>query len=192
MKKDIYIHIPEPCHEDWSRMTTVEKGRYCQSCCKTVVDFSLMTDREILNFLSKTQDNTCGNFAPDQLNRAILKPATPAKKRLWAVMLSFLLPLIVWNKVSGQKGRIAVVKKEKVQTPIMLRGDTIVTEVVCATRPIIIEGRITDSAGSPISGASITLKGADIGVAADSNGNYKLSIPFCQRKNINCVVCWVF
>jgi hypothetical protein len=91
--KKIYIQVPEPCHEDWSKMTKAEKGRYCDSCCKEVVDFSIMTDREILNYLSKPRGKTCGNFLPDQLNRAISEPQPPSRKWGWGVMFSFLITL---------------------------------------------------------------------------------------------------
>jgi len=33
-------HIPEPCHEDWGRMSPAERGRHCAVCDKTVVDLS--------------------------------------------------------------------------------------------------------------------------------------------------------
>lgn len=91
--KKAYIQIPEPCHENWNKMTPVDQGRYCSSCCKEVTDFSLMTDQEIINYLSKPSGNTCGRFAVDQLNRTICLPATPAKKRFWGLMLSILVTL---------------------------------------------------------------------------------------------------
>jgi len=111
MKKELYIQIPEPCHEDWNKMSPADQGRYCQSCCKEVVDFSMMTDQQIIHFLSKPRGKTCGNFNSDQLNRIITEPATPAKKKFWAMMLSFLLPLFVVNKGKAQRtlGKVRVV-----------------------------------------------------------------------------------
>ena len=48
MKKETYLHIPEPCHEQWDKMSPAQQGRFCQQCSKTVVDFSTMTDQQVL------------------------------------------------------------------------------------------------------------------------------------------------
>lgn len=62
------INITTPCLQIWQQMVPVEQGRYCQSCCKTVTDFSAMTDKEIINYLGG-QENVCGRFADGQLGR---------------------------------------------------------------------------------------------------------------------------
>ena len=46
MRKSIQLHIPEPCHEDWTTMEPVEVGKYCAACQKQVVDFTGMSDLE--------------------------------------------------------------------------------------------------------------------------------------------------
>ncbi|MEM8584754.1 MAG: T9SS type A sorting domain-containing protein [Bacteroidota bacterium] len=41
MSKSLRITIPEPCHEDWNAMTSLEDGsRHCDSCAKNIVDFT--------------------------------------------------------------------------------------------------------------------------------------------------------
>jgi hypothetical protein len=176
MKKEIYIQIPEPCHEDWNKMTPVQQGRYCQSCSKEVVDFSLMTDQEIMNFVSMPRGKTCGNFSSDQLNRVIKEPATPAKKRVWAVMLSFLLPLLVSNKVKAQLGKpkITIVPESKRLTGmIAFRRDTIAT---VQPQQFYVHGTVTDSLGNPVEGASVIIKGTHIGVPANDKGQFDILI----------------
>jgi hypothetical protein len=103
MKKQTYIHIEEPCHENWSNMTFEAQGRFCQSCSKTVTDFSSMSDTEILKFLSTTSGSTCGRFTSDQLDRQIHVPATPAKKTFWAYILSMFLPVMIADRLNAQK-----------------------------------------------------------------------------------------
>jgi hypothetical protein len=75
-------------------MQPAEKGRHCQSCCKTVVDFTEMSDAEIIRHLSQAGPHVCGRLMPDQLNRALV-PA-PAQKNGptgWAWALASLLML---------------------------------------------------------------------------------------------------
>jgi hypothetical protein len=103
MKKQTYIYIQEPCHENWSSMTSEEQGRFCHSCSKTVTDFSVMSDTEILKYLSAAKGNTCGRFASEQLVREIHQPATAAKKTFWAYLLSMFLPVMVAGKLNAQK-----------------------------------------------------------------------------------------
>jgi hypothetical protein len=62
------IYIPEPCHEDWDKMTPNEKGAYCKICAKTVVDFSEKTDEDVQKFLLDNSENKiCGRFRLSQI-----------------------------------------------------------------------------------------------------------------------------
>lgn len=71
MKQKIQISIPEPCNEGWHNMTPVEKGRFCASCQKTVLDFTHLSDNEIINLVSKN-DTLCGRINVSQLNRNLI------------------------------------------------------------------------------------------------------------------------
>lgn len=114
MKTKTYIHIAEACHESWNAMTTQEQGRFCQQCSKTVTDFSQMSDREVLQFLSSGKGSGCGRFEVDQLNREIHLPATQVKKTAWAWLLSICLPFVAALKVQGQKKSATPAKTEQV------------------------------------------------------------------------------
>ncbi len=62
------IHIPDPCNEDWDKMTPNEQGSFCQVCSKTVVDFSEKSENEIQSFLLDNMDKkVCGRFRISQL-----------------------------------------------------------------------------------------------------------------------------
>ena len=64
------ISIPTPCHEDWNKMSPNNLGRHCNSCVKTVVDFTNMSDEEVKNFfINKKQEHVCGRFSSKQLHR---------------------------------------------------------------------------------------------------------------------------
>jgi hypothetical protein len=60
------------------------QGRFCGACSKTVVDFSMMTDAEILLYLARAGQQVCGRVALEQLNREIVTgPARPKGWRSW-------------------------------------------------------------------------------------------------------------
>jgi hypothetical protein len=115
MKHTTYIHIEEPCHEKWSNMSSEGKGRYCQSCSKTVMDFSTMSDTAILKYLSTASGELCGRFEDTQLHRSISTPATPAKKTFWAYLLSLCLPVMVVNRLNAQKRIQPITTKPKTE-----------------------------------------------------------------------------
>ncbi len=93
MTPQLLLTIPTPCHENWDAMTPELQGRYCGQCSKTVVDFSLMTDGQILDVLKKQTGGTCGRFTTQQLFRPLLAPAKPKwyTKGIWKYIISATL-----------------------------------------------------------------------------------------------------
>ncbi len=91
MAKQLQISIPTPCHENWDAMSPVEKGRFCGSCQKQVVDFSNMSDRQVAEFFKKpSTGSVCGRFMTDQLDREI---EIPRKRIPWLkYFFQFALP----------------------------------------------------------------------------------------------------
>lgn len=62
------VTIPEPCHQDWEDMQARSNGRHCNTCEKTVVDFTGWEAGDILAYLKNNQ-KTCGRFTADQLQQ---------------------------------------------------------------------------------------------------------------------------
>lgn len=66
------VRIPEPCHEDWNKMEPDAKGKFCNSCSKSVFDFSTKTDTEIKDILLEYKNQkVCGHFKKSQINRPL-------------------------------------------------------------------------------------------------------------------------
>ena len=65
--KDIYI--PNPCHENWGKMTPMEKGRFCQSCQRKVYDFRHSTIEEVNTIFKESKGAACGTFYDDEINQ---------------------------------------------------------------------------------------------------------------------------
>ena len=76
--KSIQISVPNPCHEDWNKMTHQEQGRFCSRCQKCVLDFTGYTDEQLYNYLlAHKNERICGRVHISQTNRAIQLPAQP-------------------------------------------------------------------------------------------------------------------
>jgi len=115
MAKKLQLQVPTPCHENWDNMTQTEKGRFCASCQKQVIDFSNKSDREIAIFFKKpSSGSVCGRFMEDQLNRDMEMP----KKRIpWLkYFFQFLIPaFFISYRVSAQ-GKVKVVSNVTTQS----------------------------------------------------------------------------
>lgn len=165
------VHIPTPCHENWDAMTPAQQGRFCQSCAKTVVDFSLMTDSEVLNYFGKATGNTCGRFANDQLQRP-LQPVKQDKRKGW--WIAAMMPLLMMFERAGAQKKNSKPKEDTiiVTSPIMLGM------VMPAPVPAndTIKGKVVDTLGNPIPFASISINGKYKGIDADSSGEFSIPI----------------
>jgi hypothetical protein len=167
------INIPQPCHEDWLQMTPVAKGRHCQSCCKTVMDFTLMSNTDIIGYIA-THSNTCGRISGPKLAAINNQLDIQTRKQFsWkglvaAASLSVLFPIL---KAEAQ----AQPKTE--QTPV---APAMLGKIAVAgtARLITIKGVVTaKDDGLPIPGATIAVKGTSIKTIASVNGTYTLEIP---------------
>jgi hypothetical protein len=88
------ISIPEACHQSWQQMTPVERGRHCQQCCKTVTDFTVMSNQEIITYLAAAHD-VCGRFDQAQLNSVnhqldIQNLSSPNGWKKWVMAISLV------------------------------------------------------------------------------------------------------
>lgn len=92
------IQIPTPCHENWERMLPDEKGRFCNACCKTVIDFTGMSPEAITIYLKEhSSQRVCGRFSTDQLvpdqaamtslTRSVWRSALSTIKKIAAIFL---------------------------------------------------------------------------------------------------------
>jgi len=169
----LQLSIPEPCHENWQQMTPTEQGRFCNACAKEVVDFSMMTDTEVLNyFTSLTHEKVCGRALPSQLERTITKPKDP-KKRLfwyWNYIVMFFMFFGKGNAAKAQGG----VKAGTEINPV--KANDIRGEIAVVESKRVISGKVTDINANPISFASIKIKGTNSGIMADANGAYSLRV----------------
>jgi hypothetical protein len=57
------LKIETPCHEDWTKMSPNKDGRHCGLCDKTVIDFTVMSQEEITNYLThNSKAQICGRI----------------------------------------------------------------------------------------------------------------------------------
>src|SRR5688572_2813590 len=174
MGKQIQLHIPKPCHENWNKMTPAEKGRFCGSCQKQVVDFTKMNDEQLVAiFRRQSNGSVCGRFMQDQLDRTFEIP----KKRIpWVrYFFQFALPAFLASSKVTAQGTVAIVKEDKVVAPTT-KGNVLAKPMVASDhkKGKVITGKVIDDNNHGIPYASILLRGTTRTVGTDSTGFFSI------------------
>lgn len=164
MKKKIQISIPEPCHEGWQNMTPVERGRFCSSCQKTVLDFTHLSDNEIIKLVSKN-DNLCGRINISQLDRNLIEA-----KRTSNYFGYFATSVLAFLGLGAE----SVVAQEK---PVQEQTDLkYISKPTKSVEKITVTGVVTDSLGTPMPGASVVIKEVLEGTQTNEKGEYSIKV----------------
>lgn len=96
MENKLKISIPEPCQENWNKMTRTATGKFCGVCTKTVVDFTAMLPTEIQHyFTANTSSNICGRFKTNQLEDLIIQVPSNVLYSQLPYHKAFLLALFI-------------------------------------------------------------------------------------------------
>ena len=92
MKKPNYIiKVKNPCQEDWDEMTQNDKGKHCVVCAKTVVDFSKLSDNQVIKVIENSKGKVCGHFNKTQLNRTVTQTNEQKNPFLYQILAGALL-----------------------------------------------------------------------------------------------------
>ncbi|WP_338760695.1 carboxypeptidase-like regulatory domain-containing protein [Bernardetia sp. ABR2-2B] len=163
------VQIPEPCHEDWSKMKPQEQGRFCGSCQKLVIDFSQMSDKEIVGYFKESKSkNTCGYFKKSQVDRKLKQPAAPTPIRkffLKELAVAVFTFFVASNEAKAQGG--TYFSEEEIEQS-KNNSDTI--------RKNIIKGKIINGEKNLVN-ATISIKGTDYKTVSLENGFFSITIP---------------
>lgn len=198
MPAPLHISVAEPCHQNWHQMTPNEQGRHCGSCQKTVVDFTRMSDQEILHYISNASSSVCGRFYNHQLDKAYeekkIKPAFTFRYAWNLLVATFLITGSTASaQVKKKAKKKAAVKKEwaykhtlenlKLNSSLGFLVTTEPQDYIDQQRSRLIEpplkmfGFIRDNnTGKPIDAATVRLKGVKAGVEAGEDGRFEFPI----------------
>jgi len=171
--KNLKITIPEPCHEDWSKMLNTEKGKFCNSCTKEVFDFTAFSDEQLIKQFEK-QGDLCGRFTTNQLDRSLFLQRKKQHNYLsYALSGIFSLLLLNTSPLKAQeKPKTMQTDKKFVSIPLQNTrlGDS-----------ITVTGTILDEANLPLPGATVLIKGTLNRTTTDFDGKFSLN---CKKDDI--------
>jgi hypothetical protein len=178
ISKKYKIRMGNPCSYGWENMTATDKGRHCAQCDKVVMDFTSMSDAELIDFLLKHK-NVCGHFNKSQLNRTItIEGPKRFKFQHWpaiAAMLVAGLFVVAPAQLTAQKPHPLLHGKVKIEQPQQLYPTNSIGKYSEKDSMVIIGIKVVDSKSKTPLKASVTINGITI-QESDKIGCYSLSV----------------
>lgn len=161
------VNLPEPCHEDWNKMDAQEKGRFCGSCQKLVIDFTSMSDTEIINYFKEYKgQNTCGHFKKTQVDRKLKEQETPRRKFFLKELAAACFAFFVASTEAKAQGESYFSEEEIEQTK---KNQDKKLEIA-------INGKIKNG-NEVLSNTTISIKGTEHKTVSLENGLFSIYIP---------------
>ncbi len=74
--KGYIISVNEPCKQSWDTMAPQGCGRFCNSCQKTVIDLTNLTNKGLFEILEKYPASFCGRINKDKEGKVLFAGRT--------------------------------------------------------------------------------------------------------------------
>jgi len=151
------FHIPKPCSENWSTMSDVERGKFCEVCHKKVFDLTSLNNTEIQNLL-KSENSLCGRIK-------VNNPNSLFKFKKYGIALS-LASILGFTSLNAKENSVLT----NLETSILYVNNSIQNDT------IILKGTVKEDK-MPLPGVIIKLKGTKLETTSDFGGNFSFIIP---------------
>lgn len=158
-----FAHIPKPCPVSQQALTPTKAGWHCARCQTEVIDFTRLSEAEVLAYLAaRPGQRVCAAMQmplmPQQLKR-------PKGLRRWLLVLAALLSgprLVAWAElppVPPVSGRLLLFQHSN-------------------TERVVVRGTVLDeSLNVPVHGIYVFIRGTKYGAITDERGEFVLSLP---------------
>lgn len=174
------LNIEKPCDKDWNEMLGVEVSRYCQHCSKSLIDFTKLTDNEIIDVLENSEGSICGRLSSNQMNRTLM----PYHFQSSAYVPGLLIGLLMFgtsvypfadNPDSNIETRYPIEISESEISVYNTENEISLQEEKEDSNHV--EGVVVDKNGEGIPFANVFIEGYKIGSSTDFDGNFWFEVP---------------
>lgn len=169
MKRNFTLAIPTPCHENWNLFTPTEKGRFCGSCQKEVIDFTKWNEKKIKDYFINKPKSTCGRFAPHQLTTYKTYPHSNPNQARWTACFALILLLV------SRPSEAQVLKSRTNQEQVDKLSDSTITRM-SSVPSVTIKGVIVGEDNELIPGVNVVRKGTTQGTVTNGDGQFEMVI----------------
>ena len=177
--KRYLLSIDKPCKKEWTSMSQSDDGRFCAHCSKSVVDFTQLTDTQVVRILEQNSGKLCGRLTEDQLNRTIQIYHPKSTSRLYKILAGIFLFGISKNSLAlnlknFDKATFSIVDNKLTNTHLSKNNSDLAKDSL----KNVVQGLVIDSeTNMPLAFASVFIKDKKIGTNTDMYGKFTLVIP---------------
>ncbi|WP_373513334.1 hypothetical protein [Persicitalea sp.] len=178
MKRSNYLlKIDDPCPESWAAMSPTDSGRFCASCAKNVIDFTNLSDDQVLAIIKISSGNLCGRMEESQMNRFLVSKAEPSNKARFFRLIASLF-LISAGESQAQE---LIVREPMAMVKPPTQQEKFEKEVEDGPDyrlKIWVKSRVVSSeTEEPVSKAYILPRRTNITTLTDDGGYFELLLP---------------
>jgi hypothetical protein len=156
-------------------MSATEKGRFCDCCKKEVIDFTLLSNSQILKVFQKNDSPVCGRFQSAQLEKEYPYFEKPGlKQSSWIAAVFSTLMLL---SASDSKGETSTHDSQSIQLDHNAKKTGDETVLHSNDSISVVKGRVVDELGEGLQGASIQLIGTNIKTSSGIDGKFQIGLP---------------
>ena len=170
------IKIEHPCEQNWEEMIPTQGGKYCLHCSKNIIDFTNLSDKEIIQIISKSSGTLCGSLTRNQLNRHLSSKREHKYPTLFSKIAASFLLISLTQPTNANPLKKAIpsfvvfppeTAKEKTNQEPITTGDSTVT----------IRGKLLDAkTKETIPGATVLIQNSNIATSTNMDGEFKLDV----------------
>jgi hypothetical protein len=190
MKSSVKISIAKPCAENWEEMLPAEQGRHCAACERLIIDFSVKTDQEILEYIKQSNGKLCGRFSNNQLDRDLIQESNTRKISLWEKVAASLLFFISVDKANASDLSIAPKNLSYIETRTDTDKNIHREKEVEKKDTLIFRGTVIDEkTNEAIPFAAVIIHPYNRVCQTDFDGKFELIIPAHQKSVVLTIKC---
>lgn len=168
MRSTLHLTVPNPCQEKWDSFQSTQKGGFCSSCQKEVIDFSKLDDEQVKAFFKTRPAHVCGRFKKVQLKSYVYAEPSPKPFSKITFMLMGIVLFFYSRPVVAQKSVQPMEQREPDASEKFSQVDTL-------TR-IRVAGVVRDDAGLGMPGVRIRREGTEEEMITDVDGKFVFEI----------------
>ena len=172
------IKIPNPCNENWSKMTSTERGMFCSNCKKEVINYQYYSNKQLLKNLKDSKE-ICGRFSLNQIDKELNLTETNWFHRIGLLLgfSSLLLSTPVYSQNEKLKTEIAENKSDS-----ELKQESS-DEYIEFYGKVLVKPRNSNETSVPSPGVTIAQKGTENSAQSNFDGDFKIKVPIEDFKD---------
>jgi hypothetical protein len=172
------IKIPNPCNENWSKMTSTERGMFCSNCKKEVINYQYYSNNQLLKNLNDSEKN-CGRFSLNQIDKELNSTETNLLHRIGLLLgfSSLFLSTPVFSQ--NEKSKIEIIENKSNDELTQKNSD----EYIEFFGKIMEKSRNNNDTIYSIPGVNVVQKGTKNIVQSNLDGDFKIKVPIEDFKD---------